>query len=84
MVFAALLLIIAILLFGASAIFGAITAIIGFIAAAAALAVAIYHSSPLIASMGFSASDAPWLIILIICAIFAIGRLAIYVFDGRR
>lgn len=83
MIVAGLLLIIAILLFGSSAVIGAFGAILGFIAFASALAVAGYHAGPLIEKLGLNGDNAVALIILTICGILAVGRLIIYLIDRR-
>lgn len=83
MIFAALLLIAAILLFGSSAVLGAAGRVLGVIAGAAAVTIGLYYLAPSAGHFGVSAENAPAVIILIICGIFAVGRLAIYIFDRR-
>lgn len=75
MLIALLLLIAAILLFGSSAIIGAFGMVLGFISFAAALGFAAYHSGPLIESMGYTASDAPALIIIALLMLLLAGKL---------
>jgi len=84
MLYAGILLLVAVLLFGSSAVLGVIGAVLGFVAAATGLAVAAYHTGPVLEQMGYASTDAPAIIVIVLLGLLVIGRLALSYFDRKH
>ena len=84
MLYAILLLILAVLLFGSSAVIGAIGAILGFIAFAAGLAVLSWYASPFIVSLGVDPGNVVGAIGITIVLLIGVLHIAILILDRRK
>lgn len=84
MLVAIALLILAVLLFGSSAVLGAFGAILGFIAAVAGLAFLAIAAAPMMPSLGLSSDQAVPAIALAIIAFIAIGNVIMAILKRRK
>jgi hypothetical protein len=83
MIVAALLVIIAIMLFGSSAVLGAIGHVLGFLALLVGLSVLIYYTRPFFAEIPLGPEYIFLGIVLVLLGVYGAFRLLVFLF-GRR
>lgn len=84
MLYALLLLIIAILLLGSSRILGALGAVLGFAFAVLALGTLAYFASPWLLAIGLNDDQILPAIVGILLTFLVVGRLAVYLIERRK